>query len=108
MTERREKTSIETRVSPCEICAFPLVHRHHILGFGKMGENNHAILLCANCHSLLHICINAIIFKKKRAIEVWESFCCIMGIDDEYIKKILDKTYETVELSYEFEMEYRE
>ena len=33
MVEKRKQNSLDIRLTPCEVCDFPLTHRHHLLAF---------------------------------------------------------------------------
>ena len=106
MKEKRNSNSVLTRMTPCEFCGFPLSDKHHMLGFAEHGENLHILFLCPNHHALLHLGISAIIFKKKRATEVYEAFCNSVGKNSEIIKKIEDLVYATAELNWEMGIKY--
>ena len=105
MKPQRKKTTIEERIGKCQIChSTALMHRHHILSFSKYGEidNSSCWILCANCHGILHVGINAIIFHKKRATEVWNNFVSTIGKDNQLIKDIENKIYETAEFGLDY------
>lgn len=104
--EKRRVLSVEERLSGCMICGFPLVHKHHILPFATWSETNITMHLCPNCHELIHIAINAIIFKKKRSEELWELFCERVGKNNPLILLIEEKVYEWMETNFELTIKY--
>ena len=106
MVEKRKQNSLDIRLTPCEVCDFPLTHRHHLLAFVENGESNYTIQLCATCHELLHIAMGAIIHKKRRATEVYTAFRGTVGANSELIKKIEDLVYSTAELNWEMGIKY--
>ena len=109
MIEKRKKTTIEERVGRCECCkAVRLLERHHLLPFQIHGEcrGDFILFLCSNCHALLHTCINAIIFRKKRATEVWNAFVLAIGKDNILVKQIEDKVYETADVAFDTAVSY--
>jgi hypothetical protein len=111
MKEKRNKTSIEYRVQECSICKLVrLCQRHHFLDFGKYGECHEGLTLplCGSCHETLHIAIGAIIFKRKRASEVWNALILALGKDNIYIRSIEEKVYITAEIRTEWEIKYYE
>ena len=109
MKETRRKNSIKYRVGKCDICGIiSLCQRHHILDFNTYGESSdgYTLALCASCHELLHTALNAIVHKKKRSSEVWETYCNAVGRNHSLVKKIEDRVYETAEIVLETEFKY--
>ena len=91
----------------CEICQHVRpCHRHHILDFTKYGESTDGFTwaLCPTCHETLHIAIRAIIYKRKRATEVWEALVASLGKDSLFIRQVENKVYITVEMVTEWEI----
>lgn len=105
---QRKKNTVETRVSGCEICGFPLVHVHHTLPWAKWEVENFTLCLCANCHELLHTAISGLILKKKRSLKVWESVCEKIGKTHPLIIAIENKAYEWTETNFEFTIKYHD
>ena len=87
MAETRKASTLEERLTPCEICGFPLTHRHHVLMFNDWGENPHTMQLCASCHELFHIAVGALVHHRKRSTQVWDGFCKIVGDDSQLFYK---------------------
>jgi hypothetical protein len=106
MVETRRKPTLEERLTPCEICGVCLSDRHHLLGFNTNGENLHCSSLCPTCHTLLHTAIGAIIYKRKRASQVWEAFKEAMGSNSKLVIQIENKVYETAEFILDMETTY--
>jgi hypothetical protein len=109
MIEKRKQTTIEERVGKCSCCqAISLLHKHHILPFHIHGNSKECYtwLLCANCHDLIHIAASSIIYHKKRATKVWNSFVEAVGKDSKIIKQIEDRVYETADVGFDTAISY--
>lgn len=77
------------------------------MGFEVYGESHdgYTLALCGSCHETLHIALGAIVHKRKRASEVWNALVSALGKNDQYIKAIEERVYETAEMILELEIE---
>lgn len=65
--ETRKAVTYWHRIARCQVCKFPLSHRHHLLGFKAFGEYGPVAHLCGSCHDVLHVMDNAIC-KGRRGV----------------------------------------
>ncbi len=66
-TQRKRATKKE-RLTPCQVCLWPLSQRHHLLPIAEYGENDTTVQLCANCHEIYHLIYNHYVLGSKNLL----------------------------------------
>lgn len=92
----RKSVPIGKRVVPCQCCQHPLSHRHHIYPFAYFGESYKTVQLCANCHEICHLYINAFAEQAKgnmqaRSVKLIGHLQALQGMNDmqlEYLRNL--------------------
>lgn len=90
--ERREKSKLENRMTPCKNCGHPLSVTAHYLDHATYGENPYSFRLCQNCHEILDIIIKVYEMGKDRldtgTVQIYQYLSEEIGVDDPSFKKL--------------------
>jgi len=92
----RRQPNIYERMTPCEICGYPLTHRHHLLPVSKYGENEETMQLCANCHQVYHIAYDVLTRGSERCSTLFRYLYTSEKVNKEQIDKIVYKCFSAI------------
>lgn len=81
----RRNATLEERLTACEVCAYPLSEKHHLLPFAWMGDSPVTFQLCPNCHSLVHIAFDALIHDREHSQLLFRTIVASKQIEEETI-----------------------
>lgn len=98
LKSNRRRTTLQERTTPCACCAYPISHRHHVLGFAGSGENRHTLQLCPNCHELFHLIQSAVVGNSDYSNKVLRKYMETKGTEDPAFKFIMAKVMEVEDL----------
>lgn len=97
MSERRKPSKAE-RMTPCQICDYPISQRHHLFDIARYGENDDTVPLCANCHELYHLAYTALAEDSNWCKELFLHVLNSDRVDRSVCTSILGLCFETIKL----------